>query len=304
MENTKDQGPLVKELSEKRELVQQLRIHLDPSSSNGEHLIEKILTSLSRALFLLKGNGCSEQNEPADIQNTATIAESDSTFMTKKRKTIHRWSQRVCASPESTLEESHDDGYRWRKYGQKLIIGAIHPRHYIVFYVYCRGYYRCTHSNYQGCKAKKQVQRTDDDATIIEISYQGKHTCTQAPYVNIQGLQQDQEKRNPNEIIFNFQTGLKVKTRDLNTNQELTPRLSFPLTISSMEETKDEKPEISPLKPDDSFMDIDQFISPTLSELDYYSPYHMNTFDDERGIDFTFELTDIDYTSDFLNFGH
>ncbi|KAF6145852.1 hypothetical protein GIB67_028847 [Kingdonia uniflora] len=199
MESSKVQGLLIKELTEDKELVQQLRIHLDPSSRTGELLIEKILTSLSKALLMLKENEYPEQIEPTTFVASTAKADSDPTH--KKRKTKHRWSQRVSAFTDSTLEGSHEDGYSWRKYGQKNILGAKHPR----------GYYRCAHSNYQGCKAKKQVQRTDADASIVEISYQGKHTCTQEPYVNIEGLQEDQQKQNPNEIILNFQTGLKVK---------------------------------------------------------------------------------------------
>nr|DAD38606.1 TPA_asm: hypothetical protein HUJ06_012928 [Nelumbo nucifera] len=60
-----------------------------------------------------------------------------------------------------------DDGYTWRKYGQKEILGSKFPR----------SYYRCTHKNFYGCDAKKQVQRLDDDPKTFEIIYYGVHTC-------------------------------------------------------------------------------------------------------------------------------
>ncbi|KAL5706869.1 WRKY Transcription Factor [Ranunculus cassubicifolius] len=60
-----------------------------------------------------------------------------------------------------------DDGYTWRKYGQKEILGSLYPR----------GYYRCTHKSFYGCDAKKQVQRLDDDPNTFEVTYYGNHTC-------------------------------------------------------------------------------------------------------------------------------
>jgi len=44
----------------------------------------------------------------------------------------------------------------------------------------CRGYYRCTHRHAQGCLATKQVQKSDEDEMICEITYKGRHTCTQS----------------------------------------------------------------------------------------------------------------------------
>jgi len=44
------------------------------------------------------------------------------------RKTTPRWTDHVRVSPENGLEGPHDDGYSWRKYGQKDILGAKYPR--------------------------------------------------------------------------------------------------------------------------------------------------------------------------------
>ncbi|TKW07535.1 hypothetical protein SEVIR_7G313500v4 [Setaria viridis] len=65
------------------------------------------------------------------------------------------------------------DGYRWRKYGQKQIEGAM----------YARSYYRCTRSAEQGCPAKRTVQRNDDGdnggaAPKYTVVCMGEHTCT------------------------------------------------------------------------------------------------------------------------------
>ncbi|KAG1371490.1 WRKY transcription factor 55 [Cocos nucifera] len=74
---------------------------------------------------------------------------------------------RVQALRTGNMELPPDDGYTWRKYGQKDILGSRFPR----------SYYRCTHKSYYGCEAKKQVQRLDDDPYTYEIKYCGNHSC-------------------------------------------------------------------------------------------------------------------------------
>ncbi|KAJ6936501.1 WRKY transcription factor 3 isoform X2 [Populus alba x Populus x berolinensis] len=58
-----------------------------------------------------------------------------------------------------------DDGYNWRKYGQKPIKGSEYPR----------SYYKCTHLN---CPVKKKVERSSD-GQITEIIYKGQHNHNQ-----------------------------------------------------------------------------------------------------------------------------
>ncbi|KAL6322912.1 hypothetical protein AAG906_021817 [Vitis piasezkii] len=50
---------------------------------------------------------------------------------------------RFCFQTRSEVDVL-DDGYKWRKYGQKVVKNSLHPR----------SYYRCTHTN---CRVKKRV---------------------------------------------------------------------------------------------------------------------------------------------------
>ncbi|KAG8086437.1 hypothetical protein GUJ93_ZPchr0010g8175 [Zizania palustris] len=56
-----------------------------------------------------------------------------------------------------------EDGYRWRKYGQKAVKNSPFPR----------SYYRCTT---QKCPVKKRVERSFQDAAVVITTYEGKHT--------------------------------------------------------------------------------------------------------------------------------
>ncbi|KAF3794760.1 putative WRKY transcription factor 28 [Nymphaea thermarum] len=56
-----------------------------------------------------------------------------------------------------------EDGYRWRKYGQKAVKNSPYPR----------SYYRCTS---QKCSVKKRVERSYQDPTIVVTTYEGQHT--------------------------------------------------------------------------------------------------------------------------------
>ncbi|VAH86410.1 unnamed protein product [Triticum turgidum subsp. durum] len=55
-----------------------------------------------------------------------------------------------------------DDGYKWRKYGQKAIKNSPNPR----------SYYRCTNPR---CNAKKQVERAVDEPDTLVVTYEGLH---------------------------------------------------------------------------------------------------------------------------------
>ncbi|GKB77971.1 WRKY transcription factor 55 [Tanacetum coccineum] len=86
----------------------------------------------------------------------------------KRKHEADRRTLRVPAPRMGNTEVPTEDGYTWRKYGQKEILGSKFPR----------GYYRCTHQKLYNCPAKKQVQRLDNDPYTFEVTYRGDHTCT------------------------------------------------------------------------------------------------------------------------------
>jgi hypothetical protein len=70
--------------------------------------------------------------------------------------------QRLQQSSFVNFEKANDDGYNWRKYGQKQVKGCEFPR----------SYYKCTHPN---CPLKKKVERDLVDGHVTQIIYKGEH---------------------------------------------------------------------------------------------------------------------------------
>ncbi|CAL5346836.1 unnamed protein product [Camellia sinensis] len=119
----------------------------------------------------------SSSNEAAnDEQNKTTVEEEDeqnqkkAKKQLKPKKTPKRPREPRFAFMTKSEADHLDDGYRWRKYGQKAVKNSPFPR----------SYYRCTTA---GCGVKKRVERSSDDQSIVVTTYEGTHThpCPVAP---------------------------------------------------------------------------------------------------------------------------
>ncbi|KAK6943633.1 WRKY domain [Dillenia turbinata] len=102
-----------------------------------------------------------------------------------------------------------DDGYKWRKYGQKSIKNSPNPR----------SYYRCTNPR---CGAKKQVERSTDDPEMFIITYEGLHLHFAYPYFlfnnnnNNQPLQLNRPTKKLKSLVqaHDIQASPRAKTVD------------------------------------------------------------------------------------------
>ncbi|WZZ47555.1 hypothetical protein YC2023_043814 [Brassica napus] len=75
--------------------------------------------------------------------------------------------QSVIIQVES-VEDYPDDGFRWRKYGQKVVTGNANPR----------SDYRCT---YTGCEVKKLVEKSVDNVKLVVATYDRIHEHVPPP---------------------------------------------------------------------------------------------------------------------------
>ncbi|KAJ4869233.1 putative WRKY transcription factor 46 [Raphanus sativus] len=151
---------VINELEQGRELTKRLINNLKHTSSieSSKVMISEILRIYQNAILML-----SFKEDDKNILKRSREIEVKN--VSKKRKESDKKTEDVKVFVGKGQEI--DDGYCWRKYGQKEIHGSSNPR----------GYFRCTNRFTQKCLAVKQVQRSDKDPSIFEVKYVGNHTC-------------------------------------------------------------------------------------------------------------------------------
>ncbi|KAL3617203.1 hypothetical protein CASFOL_038950 [Castilleja foliolosa] len=118
-----------------------------------------------------------EYSEVANTSNSSSISSSSTepagnggnqektkkqSLKPKKKKVKKEREARFAFMTKSDIDHL-DDGYRWRKYGQKAVKNSPFPR----------SYYRCTSTS---CGVKKRVERSSEDTSIVVTTYEGTHT--------------------------------------------------------------------------------------------------------------------------------
>lgn len=124
----------------------------DQLRGGGERVVLEDTTAVS--------SSSSEDPLERSATTAATAAEIPSKVM--KKKVQKRVRQPRFAFMTKSEVDHLEDGYRWRKYGQKAVKNSPFPR----------SYYRCTNSK---CTVKKRVERSSEDPTVVITTYEGQH---------------------------------------------------------------------------------------------------------------------------------
>ncbi|KAK6133945.1 hypothetical protein DH2020_032313 [Rehmannia glutinosa] len=148
------------------------------SRSSIEPMVADASASVSNpSIYSSSSENPPEKSTVSDISPSSAAASPPSDIASKtKKKGQKRIRQQSFAFVTKSEIDNLEDGYRWRKYGQKAVKNSPFPR----------SYYRCTHSK---CMVKKRIERSSEDPSVVITTYEGKHCHYSAGYPR--GMNQD-----------------------------------------------------------------------------------------------------------------
>ncbi|KAM0876930.1 hypothetical protein ACQ4PT_035845 [Festuca glaucescens] len=220
---------VVTELSHIKELVKQLEVHLGGSPDLCKDLAAQIFTVTEKSISMIRSGhfdfdgrkrsavSAGLESPPLSATPSPLSGVSDMPFKTSKKRRMDKGKRQVrVSSAGGGADAQEDDGFSWRKYGQKDILGAQYPR----------AYYRCTHQKTQGCAATKQVQRADEDPTLYDVIYNGDHSCVHKATAAATAKSQP-------EVACSLLQSLKVETEGLTPRAQQGWSATNPFSFSS-----------------------------------------------------------------------
>ncbi|XP_038897173.1 probable WRKY transcription factor 48 [Benincasa hispida] len=112
---------------------------------------------------IVNGEPTEPNLEGGEKQHRQPTVKVDKQLKTKKTSPKKKDQEPRFAFMTKSEVDHLEDGYRWRKYGQKAVKNSPHPR----------SYYRCTSV---ACNVKKRVERCLNDPSIVVTTYEGQHS--------------------------------------------------------------------------------------------------------------------------------
>ncbi|TVU19878.1 EcWRKY-24, partial [Eragrostis curvula] len=144
-------------------LLSQQPAAADEMPEDLNHITEQILRCCDRALAALR-SGTEEDAGDARKRKLVEHGPAAAPHVTTSSKRMRSGGEK---GGRVEKQRTLDDGFIWRKYGQKEICDSKYPWLY----------FRCTYKEDRGCMAKRQVQRSEADPSVYFITYFGEHTC-------------------------------------------------------------------------------------------------------------------------------
>ncbi|XP_057463760.1 WRKY DNA-binding transcription factor 70-like isoform X1 [Actinidia eriantha] len=199
MESCTNRERVMEKLVMGRDWAAQLQILLRrPTGLDGpgsaDELAVKILRSFTETLSALN-SGDVDQIDSGESRQTQTMT---------ARRGCHQRSRKPSDS-RVNVSASMEDGYGWRKYGQKGILNSKFPR----------SYYRCTHKHDQCCKATKQVQTIQEDPPMYQTTYFGHHTCKHHTLVASQAISDSHPLQGSHNNLLSFESKSPISSPKL-----------------------------------------------------------------------------------------
>ncbi|XP_052118885.1 WRKY transcription factor 23 [Arachis duranensis] len=154
---------------EKKEIMMSVKME-DASSLFSNNIPLWSTTTTVVVVVVLLSTTTSASPLSSSVSTTTTVDQAapssqhaDKVLKAKKTNGKKREREARYAFMTKSEVDHLEDGYRWRKYGQKAVKNSPFPR----------SYYRCTSGS---CNVKKRVERSFTDPTIVVTTYEGQHT--------------------------------------------------------------------------------------------------------------------------------